>query len=69
MFSFIRVPKFFFNGQSIYMNSEIAELVKALNQHGVIFQDEPGNTYKLVYNAKVKTICDEKVIVLEGFRH
>lgn len=51
------------------MFNKTTELVKALNQHGVIFQDEPGNSYKLVYNARIKTICGEKVIVLEGFRH
>lgn len=45
-----------------------SELVKALNNVGVLYQDKPGNEYKLVYKAEVKDFCGEEVIVLKHFR-
>lgn len=44
------------------------ELVKALNNIGVVFQEKPGNEYKLVYSAEIKDFCGEEVIVLKHFR-
>lgn len=51
------------------MTINAQELVKALNEYGVLIQNEKySNTLRLVYNARVKTILGEEVIVLETFR-
>lgn len=45
------------------------ELVKALNEIGVLYQENPGdNEYKLIYNARVKNIFGEEVIVVQHFK-
>lgn len=57
-----------FNGKLIFMKISNSELVKALNNVGVLYQDKPGNEYKLVYKAEIKDFCGEEVIVLKHFR-
>lgn len=44
------------------------ELVKALNEYGVLVQNKPQGNFKLVYRARVHKILGEETIVLESFK-
>ena len=45
------------------------ELVKALNNIGILYQDEemPSNHYKLIYRVEVQEKLGEKVIVVKSY--